>query len=244
MSSTVGETGTLRLVMRELPYILMLLLAFAGIALTGFGRPTTHFYWMVLAPVYALIVVASGWRRLETGAERMRLVATQALHWLAFLGAMWLMFLPQVRGVDNDNATSLALLILLALGTFVAGVHAVVWRISAVGVFLAAIYGGYFGGGLGIIVLAVLGMVLVDTLTRINALKQCTSLVVNGFAAVIFLFSGHILWATAGVMLVCALLGGYLGGRVASRVSAKVLQRLVLVIGVVVAVVYSVRTFA
>ena len=137
MSSTVGETGTLRLVMRELPYILMLLLAFAGIALTGFGRPTTHFYWMVLAPVYALIVVASGWRRLETGAERMRLVATQSLHWLAFVGAMWLMFLPQVRGVDNDNATSLALLILLALGTFVAGVHAVVWRISAVGVFLA-----------------------------------------------------------------------------------------------------------
>jgi uncharacterized membrane protein YfcA len=114
----------------------------------------------------------------------------------------------------------------------------------AIGVFLAAIYGGYFGGGLGIIVLAVLGMVLVDTLTRINALKQCTSLVVNGFAAVIFLFSGHVLWMTAGVMLVCALLGGYLGGRVASRVSAKVLQRLVLVIGVVVAVVYSVRTFA
>ena len=79
----------------------------------------------------------------------------------------------------------------------------------AIGVFLAAIYGGYFGGGLGIIVLAVLGMVLVDTLTRINALKQCTSLVVNGFAAVIFLFSGHVLWMTAGVMLVCALLGGY-----------------------------------
>jgi uncharacterized membrane protein YfcA len=113
----------------------------------------------------------------------------------------------------------------------------------AVGVFLAAIYGGYFGGGLGIIVLAVLGMVLVDTLTRINALKQCTSLAVNGFAAVIFLFSGHVLWMTAGVMLVCALLGGYLGGRVASRVSAKVLQRVVLVIGVVVTVVYTARTF-
>ena len=50
---------------------------------------------------------------------------------------MWLMFLPEVRGVVNDNATSLTLLILLALGTFVAGVHAGVWRICAVGVFLA-----------------------------------------------------------------------------------------------------------
>jgi predicted alpha/beta hydrolase family esterase len=50
---------------------------------------------------------------------------------------MWLMFLPEVGGVVNLNATSLTLLILLALGTFVAGVHAAVWRISAVGVFLA-----------------------------------------------------------------------------------------------------------
>ena len=68
----------------------------------------------------------------------MKLVVTQALHWLAFLGAMWLMFLPEVRGVVNDNSTALTLLILLALGTFVAGVHAGVWRICAVGVFLAA----------------------------------------------------------------------------------------------------------
>ena len=45
---------------------------------------------------------------------------------------------PSVRGIDSDNATSLTLLILLALGTFVAGVHARVWRICAVGVFLAA----------------------------------------------------------------------------------------------------------
>ncbi|MGI9116938.1 MAG: sulfite exporter TauE/SafE family protein [Gaiellales bacterium] len=114
----------------------------------------------------------------------------------------------------------------------------------AVGLFLAAIYGGYFGGGLGIIVLAVLGMVLVDTLTRVNALKQCSSLVINGVAAVVFLFSGHVLWMTAGVMLVCALLGGYLGGRVATRVPARVLQRIVLVIGAVVAVVYAARTYA
>ena len=53
------------------------------------------------------------------------------------LAAMWLMFLPQVRGIENDNATSLSLLILLALGTFLAGVHARVWRICIVGAFLA-----------------------------------------------------------------------------------------------------------
>jgi hypothetical protein len=133
--SKLGGIG--RWLLRDLPYAAMLVLAVGGIVLTSFRGPTTYFYWMALAPIYALIVVASGWRQLETGAERMRLVVTQALHWAAFLGAMWLMFLPEVSGVVNLNATSLTLLILLALGTFVAGVHAAVWRISAVGVFLA-----------------------------------------------------------------------------------------------------------
>ena len=113
----------------------------------------------------------------------------------------------------------------------------------AIGIFAAAIYGGYFGGGLGIIVLAVLGVVLVDTLTRINALKQCSSLVINAAGALVFVFSGHVLWVTAAVMLICALGGGYLGGHLATRLPAVVLQRVVIGVGVVVAVVYSVRTF-
>lgn len=122
--------------LRDLPYAAMLVLGVGGLVLTSF-RGATWYYWMMLAPAYALIVIVSGWRHLETGAERMRLVVTQVLHWAAFLGAMWLMFLPEVRGVVNDNATSLTLLILLALGTFVAGVHAAVWKICVVGVMLA-----------------------------------------------------------------------------------------------------------
>lgn len=136
---TPSPTAGLRpWLLRDLPYAAMLALAVGGIVLTSFRGVATHYYWMALAPIYGLISIVSGWSQLETGAERMKLVATQALHWLAFLAAMWLMFLPEVRGVVNDNATALTLLILLALGTFVAGVHAGVWRICAVGVFLAA----------------------------------------------------------------------------------------------------------
>ena len=124
--------------LRDLPYAAMLALAAGGLVLTSFRSAPMHYYWMALAPIYGLISVISGWKHSGTTAGRMQLVWTQALHWLAFLGAMWLMFLPEVRGVVNDNATSLSLLILLALGTFVAGVHARVWRICAVGVFLAA----------------------------------------------------------------------------------------------------------
>lgn len=131
------DSGARHWLLRDLPYAAMLALALGGIVLTGFRSATTYYYWIALAPIYGLITVVSGWRRVETASEHMQLVLTQVLHWAAFLVAMWLMFLPEVRGVVNDNATGLTLLILLALGTFVSGVHARVWRICVVGVFLA-----------------------------------------------------------------------------------------------------------
>jgi hypothetical protein len=135
--SAAGDGASRHWLVRELPYVVMLALSVGGVILTGFRGPTTYAYWMVLAPIYGLACVMSGWREVDKTADHLRLIVTQALHWLAFLAAMWLMFLPEVRGVVNDNATSLALLILLALGTFVAGVHARVWRICLVGLFLA-----------------------------------------------------------------------------------------------------------
>src|SRR5258708_6431716 len=116
--------GIVSWLLRDLPYAVMLALALGGIVLTAFQGPATYYYWMTLAPIYGLISVMSGWGRLDTRGERLQLILTQALHWLAFVGAMWLMFLPQVRGIENDHATSLTLLILLALGTFVPGAHA------------------------------------------------------------------------------------------------------------------------
>jgi hypothetical protein len=135
--STGTDTGNKHWLLRELPYVAMLALAIGGVILTGFRGPATYAYWMALAPIYGFACIVTGWREIDKTADHMWLVATQALHWLAFLGAMWLMFLPEVRGVVNDNATSLALLILLALGTFVAGVHARAWRICLVGLVLA-----------------------------------------------------------------------------------------------------------
>src|ERR1700690_1363407 len=108
-------------------------------------------------------------------------------------------------------------------------------------IFLAAIYGGYFGAGLGVMMLAVLGLVLEDSLTRLNALKQSLSLVINIAAAFFFLFSGKVLWTAAAVMAAGALAGGVLGGRVASRIKPLVLRWIVVAVGLVVAVVYFIR---
>jgi uncharacterized protein len=113
------------------------------------------------------------------------------------------------------------------------------WSIPLI--FIAAIYGGYFGAGLGVMMLAVLGLVLDDSLTRLNALKQSLSFVINIAAALFFLFSGKVLWTAAAVMAVGALAGGLLGGRVASRVQPIVLRWIVISIGLVVAVIYFLR---
>lgn len=111
---------------------------------------------------------------------------------------------------------------------------AAAWAALPVG--LGGIYGGYFGAGLGVIVLASLAVVHADSLTRINALKQSVSLAVNIAAAVVFLFSKRVDWPIAGVMLVASLGGGVLGGAIASKIKPAVLRWIVVVSGVVVAV--------
>ena len=121
----------------ELPYVTMLIAAFVGIAISGFiGRPAT-LYWQLLVPAYALICIVAGWERDATSAEHTRIVVRQAIHWLACFIAMRLLFLPEVRGVLNDNAAGLSLLTVLALATFLAGLHSGAWRIAVVGIVLA-----------------------------------------------------------------------------------------------------------
>ena len=112
---------------------------------------------------------------------------------------------------------------------------------TALPVFLASIYGGYFGAGLSVIVLAVLGLVLEDTLTRLNALKQIISFSINIAAAVFFVFSGKIVWPAALVMMVGALVGGALGGRLAGRIKPETLRRIVVTAGVIIGMIYLVR---
>lgn len=114
-------------------------------------------------------------------------------------------------------------------------------RWAALPVFAGAIYGGYFGAGLSVIILAVLGLALDDSLTRLNALKQAISFSVNIAAAIFFLFSGQVVWSAALVMAVGALLGGILGGRLAGRIRPITLRRIVVIVGVIVAVIYLLR---
>lgn len=104
-----------------------------------------------------------------------------------------------------------------------------------VGVFVAAVYGGYFGAGLGIMLLAVLGLVLDGELPSLNSLKTVLALVINVLAASFFVFSGKVEWAFAAVMAPTSLAGGHVGGLIAGRMKPKVMRSVVITFGVLVA---------
>ncbi len=114
------------------------------------------------------------------------------------------------------------------------------WGVRA-GVLVASVYGSYFGAGLGVLLLGVLGVLVADDLQRLNALKGLLSLVVNVVGVAVFVFSGLVDWPVALVVAVAAWVGGLLGVRVARVLPARVLRVLVVTFGVVVAVVLLVR---
>jgi uncharacterized membrane protein YfcA len=118
------------------------------------------------------------------------------------------------------------------------GDHSPVLQLS---VLLAALYGAYFGAGLGVLLLGVLGIFLAEQLRRINALKNVLSLVINAVALVAFGVFGPVAWEAVLVVATTSLTGGYLGARVARRIPSVVLRTMVVLYGVVVSVVLLVQ---
>jgi uncharacterized membrane protein YfcA len=90
--------------------------------------------------------------------------------------------------------------------------------------FLISLYGGYFGAGIGILMLAAMAIFLPDTLQHANALKVLFSLLINGIAAAYFLFAGAVHLPEAGLMAVASVLGGWVGAHVAQRLPAWLLR--------------------
>lgn len=108
-------------------------------------------------------------------------------------------------------------------------------------VFLAAIYGGYFGAGLGVILMAVLGLVTDDSMTRLNFLKQALGFAINLAAAIYFAFSGKVDWMIAFVMIFGSLLGGLIGGKLAGKMKPEVLRWIVVSAGLIAATFYFIK---
>lgn len=103
-------------------------------------------------------------------------------------------------------------------------------------VFLAAVYGGYFGGALGVILVATLSLCAHDTLVRLNALKGLLSLVIASVTVAVFAFGAPVNWLAVALLAPTTLVGGFLGARVARRLPEDVLRWSVVVLGIAVGI--------
>jgi uncharacterized membrane protein YfcA len=100
------------------------------------------------------------------------------------------------------------------------------------GVFAAGIYGGYFGAAQGIMLLAILGLSLSDSLQRINAVKVVLAGLVNLVAGLLFVLAAHVAWGPVVLIAAGSTIGGALGARVGRRLSPRVLRVLIVVVGI------------
>ncbi len=102
--------------------------------------------------------------------------------------------------------------------------------------FFVGVYGGYFGAGIGILMLAALGLLGFTDIHRMNALKNLLAICINGVAAVYFITSGAVIWSDVLVMTFAALAGGYCGARLAYRLGRRFVRLVVITIGLVMSV--------
>ncbi|MBR0841100.1 hypothetical protein JQ607_12965 [Bradyrhizobium liaoningense] len=130
---STARAGTARFLWQQLPYLVALMLAIAGVAYTNVSHQPLVGYWEFLALAIGVVCVVTKWPETEGRESRIRLIWTQALHWIAVLITMNIMLLAGVQQLLPTPATGLVLLTLLALGTFLAGVSLLSLQIAFLG---------------------------------------------------------------------------------------------------------------
>jgi uncharacterized membrane protein YfcA len=101
---------------------------------------------------------------------------------------------------------------------------------------LVGVYGGFFGAGIGIMMLAALAILGLSDIHQMNALKNLLALAINGVAAVYFVTQGAVLWTDAALMAVGSVAGGFGGAALANRLGRRAVRRAVIAIGVTASV--------
>lgn len=109
--------------------------------------------------------------------------------------------------------------------------------------FLVAVYGGYFGAGIGILMLSALGFMGVGDIHRMNAVKTFLAAAINGASVVVFIRDDLVYWKFALPMAATAVVGGYVGARVARRLPAAAVRYAVIAIGFSLATYYFIQPY-
>jgi len=107
--------------------------------------------------------------------------------------------------------------------------------------FIVSVYGGYFGAGMGILMLAALGLIGLRDIHQMNGLKNLLAICINGVAAIYFAISHAVVWHDAGIMAIFSIIGGYAGARLAKRLGRRFVRGFVIVIGLTMSVALAIR---
>jgi hypothetical protein len=122
---------------QHVPYVVVLALALAGVAYSNMAQKSLAGYWELLALITGGVCIFTEWGKLDDRPARVRLVWTQVVHWIAVLVCMNIILLTGVQQLMPAPATSLVLLMLLALGSFLAGLNLVSLELCFLGLVLA-----------------------------------------------------------------------------------------------------------
>lgn len=106
---------------------------------------------------------------------------------------------------------------------------------------IISVYGGFFGGGIGILMLAALALMGMDNIHRMNGLKTLLATLINGVAVIAFVIARAVAWPPALLMIVAAVLGGYIGAAIARKIDPKLVRTFVIVVGLGLSVYLFVR---
>lgn len=185
--------------------------------------------------------------RAELGGQLRRCVRLGAATTVgAIIGAILLLTLPGSVFTAVVPVLILLACVLIAFQPWLvrklAGVHARNLGIAGfVGVFSTGVYGGYFGAAQGVILIALLSVVLDDSLQRLNALKNVLAAIANLVSAVVFVLVTDVAWSAALLIAAGSIVGGQVGARVGRRIPAQALRWTIVTVGVAVAAVLLAR---
>ncbi len=113
----------------------------------------------------------------------------------------------------------------------------------AIAQLIIATYGGYFGGGIGILMLATLAMMGMENIHIMNGLKTVLTTCINGIAAIIFIIAGAVYWPETLLMIVGAIIGGYFGASYARKIDPKLIRGFVIVVGLAMSVYFFINVY-
>lgn len=185
----------------------------AAASLAGYRREVgTHARWLTTLLVPSLLGGAIGSVLLLMTPEK---IFASLAPWLVLFAT--LLFLFQLFWARRQPETHVP--------------HPTSWAIATVAQFFAAIYGGYFGAGVGIVMLVILGFLGLSDIHAMNGLKNFFGICINSVAALYFIVRGAVDWPLALLMTAGAVLGGFVGANFARKIGKQKARVAVVVIG-------------